>query len=190
MYGGALFLFVLAVHAGVAPPAGALAWGLWGSSLWVVATGLAGVFIQKWIPPALTSALSTEVHYDRIPELVDAVRARVERLVASCGESVRKFYESDLAPVLAGPRVSFVYFFDVTGGVQSRLRRFDHLRRLLDEDDARRLDDLRVLVRTKFEMDAHYTLQKALRWWLCLHVPPAVLLAVLVVFHVFAVLYY
>ena len=134
--------------------------------------------------------LSTEVHYDRIPDLVEAVRKRVEVLAASGGESVRKFHDADLAPVLAGPTVSLVYFFDVTGGVQSCMRRFDYLKRLLDEDDARRLDELRVLVRAKFEMDAHYTLQGALRWWLRLHVPPVVLLAVLVGFHVFAVFYY
>lgn len=190
VYGGVLFLLLLAVHTGAAWPDGALAGGLWLSSLWVVGTGLAGVFIQKWIPPALTSALSTEVHYDRIPELVEAVRAKVEELAAAAGESLGKFHDASLAPVLAGPRVSFVYFFDVTGGVQSRMRRFDHLKRLLDEDDARRLEEIRTLVRAKFEMDAHYTLQKVLRGWLYLHVPPVVLLAALVAFHVFAVLYY
>ena len=191
VYGGVLFLLLLAVHTGAAWPDGALAWGLWLSSLWVVGTGLAGVFIQKWIPPALTSALSTEVHYDRIPELVEAVRAKVEELAAAGGgESLGKFHDASLAPVLAGPRVSFVYFFDVTGGVQSRMRRFDHLKRLLDEDDARHLEEIRALVRAKFEMDAHYTLQKVLRGWLYLHVPPVVLLATLVAFHVFAVLYY
>ncbi len=190
VYGGALFLFLLVAHTGAAAPRGALAWGLWVSSLCVVVTGLAGVFIQKWIPPALTSALSTEVHYDRIPGLVEGVRERAERLAAASGESVRKFHAANLASVLAGPRVSFVYFFDITGGVQSRLRRLDYVRRLVNEDDVGRLDELRALVRAKFEMDAHYTLQKALRWWLYLHVPPAIVLTVLVAFHVFAVLYY
>ena len=190
VYGGVLFLFLLAAHAGAAAPAGALPWALWASSLWVVGTGLAGVFIQKWIPPALTSALSTEVHYDRIPELVESVRGRVERLAAACGEAVRKYHAADLAPALVRPRVSSLYFFDVTGGVESRLRRIDYLRRLSDEDDARCLEEMRGLVRAKFEMDAHYTLQKALRWWPYLHVPPVVVLAALVAFHVFAVLYY
>ena len=190
VYGGALFLFLVAIHAGGAAPGGVLPWGLWAVSVWVVATGLAGVFIQKWIPPALTSALSTEVHYDRIPELVESVRRRVEGLVAASSEPVRKFYAGGLASLLARPRVSPVYFLDVTGGIQWRLRRIDYLMKLADEEDARRLAELRKLVRAKFEMDAHYTLQRALRWWLYLHVPPVVVLLVLVAFHVFTVLYY
>ena len=190
VYGGALFLLLLAVHSGLAAPAGPLAWGLWASSLWVVGTGLAGVLLQKWIPPALTSGLATEVHYDRIPELVAAVRAQAEDLAAAGGESVRRFHAASLAPALAGPRTSLVYFFDITGGIRMHLRRFDRQQRLLEGDDRRRLEALRTLVRTKLEMDAHYTLQKALRWWLYLHVPPVFVLAALVAAHVFAVLYY
>lgn len=190
VYGGTLFIGLLAAHAGGRPPDGALGWGLWASSLWVVGTGLAGVGIQKWIPPVLTSALTTEVHYDRIPELAAAVRGKVEALVAASGEAVRTFYRADLAAALAAPRASFIYFLDATGGIQSRMRQFDHVKKLLDADDAERLEQLRILVRTKLEMDAHYTLQRALRGWLWLHVPAVFLLTVLVAFHVFAVFYY
>ena len=180
VYGGTLFIVLLAMHSGGVRPGGPLAWGLWVSSLWVVATGLLGVLIQKWIPPALTSALATEVHYDRIPELVSAVREKVERLVADSGEFVRRFHAANLEAALARPRTSVVYLFDVTGGVQSRMRRFDYVKRRLDGHDAQRL----------VEMDAHYTLQRVLRWWLYLHVPAAYLLAALVAVHLFAVLYY
>ena len=190
VYGGTLFLVLLAVHSGLAVPGGPLAWGLWASSLWVVGTGLAGVFIQKWIPPALTSALATEVHYDRIPELVTAVRSEVEALVAASGESLRGFHETTLAPLLAGPRTSVIYFFDVTGGIQSHMRRFDYQKRLLDVEDGRRLEALRTLMRTKLEMDAHYTLQRVLRWWIYLHVPVVFVLTAFVAIHVYAVLYY
>ena len=190
VYGGALFLLLLAVHSGLAAPAGPLSWGLWAVSVWVVGTGLAGVLLQKWIPPALTSGLSTEVHYDRIPELVAAVRTQAEEVATAGGESVRRFHEASLAPALAGPRTSLVYFFDITGGIQSHLRRFDRQQRLLEGDDRRRLDTLRTLVRAKLEMDAHYTLQGALRWWLYLHVPPVFVLVALVAAHVLAVLYY
>ena len=190
VYGGTLFLGLLAAHAGAVAPGGVLAWGLWVSSLWVVATGLLGVFIQKWIPSALTSALTTEVHHDRIPELVAAVRGEVDLLLAASGDSVRKFHETELKSALTGPRASLAYVFDVTGGIQSHMGRFDYMSRLLEGDDIRRLEQLRVLMRTKLEMDAHYTLQKVLRWWLYLHVPAACLLTVLVAIHVLAVFYY
>lgn len=190
VYGGTLFVFLVAVHARGRMPAGPLAWGLWASSLWIVGTGLAGVFIQKWVPTSLTSGLMTEVHYDRIPELVRVVRERVELLVAVGDESIRTFYYTNLAGALAEPQTRLIYFVDITGGIKARLRPFDYLRKFLDADDARRLEELRALVRMKLEMDAQYTLQKALRWWVYAHAPVALALVVLVVVHVFAVLYY
>jgi hypothetical protein len=39
-------------------------------------------------------------------------------------------------------------------------------------------------------MDAHYTLQRTLRWWLYGHVPFALVLIAVVAFHIFSVLYY
>ena len=190
VYGGTLFLLLLLMHSRGRPPAGMLAGGLWVASLWVVATGLVGVFIQKWAPAVLTSGLTTEVHYDRIPDLVQAVREKVERLVATGGESVRTLYDTHLSSALAAPHARLIYFVDVTGGVQSRMRRFDHARRLLQGEDAKRVEQIQALVRTKLEMDAHYTVQRALRWWLYAHAPAALALAALVLFHVFAVLRY
>ena len=190
VYGGTLFLLLLLMHSGGRLPTGTLAWGLWFASVWVVATGLVGVLIQKWAPAVLTSGLTTEVHYDRIPELVRAVREKVERLAATGGESVRTVYDTHLAPALAAPHARLIYFVDITGGVQSRMRRLDHARRLLQGEDAKRVEQIQALVRTKFEMDAHYTVQRALRWWLYAHAPAAIALVVLVLFHVFAVLRY
>ena len=42
----------------------------------------------------------------------------------------------------------------------------------------------------KLEIDAHYTLQRALRGWLYFHAPPSLLLLALVAVHVATVLYY
>ena len=190
VYGSTLFLLLLLLHMGASMPNGVLGWGLWGGGLWVVATGLVGVGIQKWIPRALSSGLSTEVHYDRIPELVDHVRDRAEALVAGAVESVRAFHRTTLAPVLAAPRAQPIYLIDISGGIRGRMRQFDYLQQLLGDTDRSILEELRTLTRTKLEMDAQYTLQRVLRGWLYVHVPVAVALAVLVAFHVFAVWYY
>ena len=190
MYGGTLFLVLVLLHTGLRLPNGAIGWGLWTTAVWVVATGLVGVLIQKWVPTALSSGLTTEVHYDRIPELVAHVRGKVEDLVAVADESVRSFYQTNLAAALAGPQTRLIYFVDITGGIQTRMQHLDHLKQFLGDADRRIVDELRTLLRTKLEMDAQYTLQKALRWWLYAHVPVAVALSVLVAFHVFAVWYY
>jgi len=190
VYGGALFLVLVGMHTGASWPVGLMSWSLWGGAVWVVVTGVIGVGVQRWVPRALSSGLTTEVHYDRIPELVDHVRVRVETLIGAADESVRRFYRTDLAPAFAGPQPRLIYFVDVTGGIQSRLRRLDYLRQFLDDDNRHLLDELRTLVRAKLEMDAQYTLQRALRWWLYAHVPVAVGLAGLIVVHAAAALYY
>ncbi len=78
----------------------------------------------------------------------------------------------------------------MTGGIRWKARHFEHVRTLLPKPERERLDELHTLYRTKLEMDAHYTLQKALRGWLYLHVPAAVVLVALVVLHVYFVFYY
>ena len=56
--------------------------------------------------------------------------------------------------------------------------------------DVMKTDELEALVRTKLDLDTHYTLQQVLRGWLWLHVPTSALLLVLVAVHVVAMLYF
>lgn len=190
VYGGALFLLLVLMHSGFRLPNGFLGWALWSLSLIIVAGGLAGVLIQRWIPRLLTSGLSTEVHYQRIPELVDAVRERAEELAARADPSIREHYRRCLAGKMERPRPRAIFFVDITGGTRSDRAQMDHLGRFLAPEEKKKLDELRDLYETKVELDAHYTLQRALRWWLYGHVPFSLLLIVLVAFHIFSILYY
>lgn len=190
VYGGTLALLLMFMHIGFNTPQGVLTTWLWVLSIWTVASGLLGIVIQKWIPTLLTSGLSTEVHYDRIPELIVDLRERAEKLVAGAHHATRDFYQRNLAPALATPRTRPIYFFDVTGGIQTKTRQFEHLHDVLPEDEQEKLDELREMYQTKLEIDAHYTLQKVLRWWLYLHVPISIIVLVLLGFHIFTVLYW
>jgi hypothetical protein len=190
LYGGVLFLLLMTMRSSFRLPSGALTWWLWGLSVWTVVSGMLGLALQRWLPRVLASGLSTEVLYERIPMLIDDLRQRSETLSATCGDAIRALYAREVAPALVGPRRRFIYFVDVTGGIRSRLRAFDYLRGFLPEDECDRLDQLETLYRAKLELDAHYTLQWPLRWWLMLHVPLSLVLLVLVGVHVFTVLYY
>lgn len=190
LYGSVLFLVLMLLHTGVRLPQGVLGWALWALSLWTVASGLIGLGLQRWIPRALTSGLSLEVLYERIPELVAEIGQRAEALAAEAGGPVQALYGRQLAPALAGPRRELIYFLDVTGGSRSRLREIDYLRRLLPAEEKEKLGEIERLYRAKLEMDAHYTLQPALRWWLFAHVPPSLILLGLAFVHLFSVLYY
>ncbi len=190
VYGGTVFLLLVFMHVGFGAPQGILTWWLWFLSIWVVLSGLLGIALQKWIPTLLTSGLSIEVHYDRIPELVGEIRERAEHLVTGCAPSTRDFYRKTMAPALAAPQTHLIYYLDITGGIRSRIEQFAYLRALLPAEEKQKLDTLQDLYRTKLEIDAHYTLQKALRGWLYLHVPVSIVVLVLLALHVFAVVYY
>lgn len=189
-FAGALFLLLVLMHSGFRLPTGWVTWWLWALSFWTVAGGALGLLIQKWIPRQLASGLSVEVHYDRIPELCSEVLARAEKLTQDCSEPVLDLFERTVAPALVRPRRRLIYLVDVTGGAQAQLREFRYLRRYLTAEEDDTLDQLEELFKTKLEMDAHYTLQPILRWWLYIHVPTSILLLGFLAIHLAAVFLY
>lgn len=190
VYGGALALVLMLMHVGFRLPSGHLAWWLYLLTIWVSLSGLFGVFLQKTIPRILASGLSIEVHYNRIPELIQDLKQRAEELVQTSPDAMRDFYHKELAPMMAKPESKAIYYLDITGGIQSRMKQFDYLRRFLSTEEKEKLNQLQSMYEAKLEMDAHYTLQRSLRLWLFFHVPVSIVLLILVGFHLFAVLYY
>ena len=128
--------------------------------------------------------------YERIPELIAEIRDKSEKLLQLCEEPVREFYGKKIAPSLLGPQVRLIYYIDITGGIQSEVKQFNYLSKLLSAEGRQRLGQLQSYYKTKLELDAHYTLQKALRWWLYLHVPLSIILIFLVGPHVYSIIYY
>lgn len=190
LYGGALCLLLVFMHTGFRVPHGVLTWWLWLLSIWVTVSGLFGVFLQKWIPRLMSSGLAMEVLYERIPELVAEIRERANGLVQDCTETLQEFYRKHVAYALAQPQANLIYYVDITGGAHARLKHFEHVRALLVAEEKEKLNQLESCYKAKLEIDAHYTLQRALRWWMVLHVPASLVLLVLLGLHVFAVLYY
>ncbi|NIR49099.1 hypothetical protein GWO43_11605 [candidate division KSB1 bacterium] len=190
VYAGTLFLLLMFMHTGFQLPTGTLMWWVFILSIWVCFSGLFGVFLQKWIPKILTSGLSVEAIYERIPELTNEIREKTEDLIKLCTDPVKDFYRKNMAPALQSPQVRLIYCIDITGGIQTQVKEFDYLRKLLPSEDKERFTQLESYYKTKLELDAHYTLQKALRWWLYLHVPTSIILVVLVGLHIYSILYY
>jgi hypothetical protein len=190
LYGGALFLLLVFMHAGFRQPHGILTWWLWFLSIYTTISGIAGVLLQKWIPKILTSGLAIEVVYERIPELIREISKKTEALAQTCTDPVKDFYSKNVAVALAGPQPRLIYCLDITGGIQSRLKQFEYLRGFLPREEKEKLRRLESFYKTKLEIDAHYTLQRLLRWWLYTHVPVSLVLLVLLALHLFAVLYY
>ncbi len=190
VYGGSLFLLLVLMHAGFRWPLGSLTRWLLLLSGWVTGSGLCGVLLQKWIPRYLTSGLENEILYERIPELISEIQARTANLLQAADEPLRSFYDTYLAASLRQPQPRLIYFLDIHGGIHSQLKKFEYLRGLISETDREKLAELQALYRFKLEIDAHYTLQGALRWWVYLHVPPSLALVLLVAVHGFTIIYY
>jgi len=159
-------------------------------TLWSTASGLIGVYLQKHIPGVLAHALSVEAIYERIPELVDQLQAEAATTMTGASDVLQRFYDAQVQPALAGLSPSWSYVLDAHRGRDERLAQFEHLRSFVGDDDKQRLADLRAIVAEKLELEAHYSLQRALRLWPFLHVPPAALLLAAILVHVAAVWYF
>jgi len=190
VYGGALFLLLTLMHSGFHFPTGMLNWWLWILSIWVTFSGIFGVLLQKWIPKILTSGLANEALYERIPELVMEIRGKAEALMQTCSDPLRDFYRKQIALAFAEPQRRWIYYLDITGGAHDRLKQIEYLRNVLSVEEREKLGKLESLFKAKLELDAHFTLQKMLRWWLYLHVPVSIILLILVGFHIFTILYF
>jgi hypothetical protein len=189
VYGGTLFMLLTLMHAAFRVPKGAMTTWLMVLSIWVFVSGLLGILIQKWIPRLLLP-LGTEALYERIPELVNEVRENAERLAGGLPAPARDYYRRSLEPQMRVPRNRPAAFISGQAGRRSRAREFELLRGILPPPAGDSVRELEALYITKLELDAHYTLQKALRWWLYSHVPPSLALLALVAYHVFSVFYY
>lgn len=190
LYGGALFLLLMLMHSAFRIPSGAVNWWLWLLSGWTVASGLFGLALQQWIPRTLGSGLGLEVVYERVGELVGELRDKAEALAATSAEPVQALYARRVAPELAAPKRRWIYFLDITGGKQGQLKEFDYLRRFLSSEEKEKLGELARLYKAKLDLDAHYTLQTALRGWLWAHVPTSMVVLILLILHLGAVFYY
>lgn len=184
VWGGALAALFVLMHAGFRTPSGTMGWALFLLTLWVTATGLLGVALQKYYPFALSRNLSVEALFERIPELAAKLVAEADKLLADASDVLDGFYRAEIRPALDGVAPSWAYLADVRGNRDKRLAPFTRIVQFVPEGERGRLEDLKTIFVEKLELDAHYSVQRALRGWTILHVPPSALLLWLSVIHV------
>jgi hypothetical protein len=190
IYGGALASLLVLIHVGFELPHGQFGWWLFGLTFWTVATGLVGVWLQKWIPYLMTSQLSVEALYDRIPEMSARLRTEADLLMKGSTDVLQRFYLGEVRPALAGATASWAFLADIRGGRERQLAPFRNVEQFLANEERERLKDLEYLVSEKLELDAQYSLQRVLQLWLPVHLFPAMALLGLLAVHIVAVLYF
>ncbi len=185
VYVGTVATVAVVAHAGFRWPSGAMGWWLLGLALWTALTGLLGVFLQKWLPAALAEGLRVEALYERIPGLVEGLTREADDLMAETSEALERFYLDEVRPRMIRLAPSWAYLVDVRADRDRALDPFVRMARFVDPAEQGKVTELMSLFTEKMELDAHFTVQGALRRWPLLHVPPAGLMMALVVVHVF-----
>ena len=187
IYSGTVALLSVFIHVGFSWPHGAMGWWLLGLSVWTVITGLFGVALQKWIPTVVAGSLRVEALATRIPELTTRLLADADEVMRGASDRLFAAYQADIRPGLERPEPAWSYVANVHAGRARYAKSLDSLERTVADHE--RVKELTVIVTEKAEIDVHLSLQRALRGWLVLHVPPAIVLLGLLAVHVFAVLY-
>jgi hypothetical protein len=187
VYGGTLAFLLALLHVGFRWPTGPLGWSMAVTGLWSVASGIAGVYLQKRVPVVLATDLTVEATYERIPQLAERLQAEADRLIDGSQDMVQRVYQTDIRPSLGSLQPSWAYLVEVTGPSQ-RLAALRGLQAFVGAVDQARLEDLAAIVSEKYQLDVQYSLQRVLRQWLVLHVPAVYLFLGLLVLHVVLVL--
>ena len=183
------FLFVL-IHAGLRVPSGTMGWLLLLLSFWATATGLLGVWLQTTVPRMMAQRLTVEAIYERIPELLRALVAEADALMAGAPETLARAYAGEIRPVLETARPSMQWLTGSDPAAAKSAEPLNKIRKFIGDADRTRLDDLESILHDKLDLDAQLSFQRVLRGWLVLHVPAAMLLISLMAIHVLAVVWH
>jgi hypothetical protein len=189
VYGTSLAALLVLVHMGFRLPAGLFGWLLFALAFWTTASGLLGVYLQKTLPAALARNLRVEAIAERIPGIVQQLARDADAMMSGAPEVLARVYQSEIRPMLDGPRPAWAHVSDVRTGRTRQIEPLEKLARFVDEPERGRLAALEGLVNDKLDLDVHLSVQRVMRSWLVLHVPPAILLLGLLAVHVFAVVY-
>jgi hypothetical protein len=191
LVGGVLGLALFRMHVGVVWPLGAIDQALTGLFYAVYVSGIVGYGLQLWLPGRL-SRVGREIIYERIPAEIAAIRADVEKSVlAAASESgndtLGRYYLQTLAWYFARPRF---FWSSALGGRRAGhwLRRhLDTINRYLAEAERPHLIRIADLGTNKRNADAQYAMQALLKRWPLFHVPLAVAMLSLAVWHLILV---
>ena len=187
--------------------AGVLAWGVFwlhAGSLWPMGrheqalaiafhttqlSGLFGWILQAVVPGQLTRTGRERV-FERIPEELSRLRAEAEsEALASVRPGgtgmVARLHQETLAWFFERPRFQLDHL--LLGGKRARAwidSRCTSVRQFLGADEIAHLDRIAALAGQKGDLDFHHAGQAALKGWLFIHIPAAVSLVLLSLWHV------
>ena len=154
-------------------------------------SGLFGVILQRLYPRKLTD-LGDQVIFERIPTELALLREEAEALVLlaareTSSHTLSRYYGESLHWFFQRPRFTLSHLLGTgrsEGWIQTRLF---VLEKYMDPSESIYLKQLEAIALRKNGLDAHYAMQGALKLWLFVHVPVAVLLVLLACWHLIVI---
>jgi len=192
IYAGWLSIFVFGLHTGVRWPTGILESSLAALFVIVALSGVAGVFISRLLPAAITRS-GEPLIYERIPSYLRSLREEVEGIVYQAERdtgtpALGNFYLETLAPYFQRPAGMLLLAGNPSRYSQRILARMNEFCRYLDETESRVIDVLRGCVERKRNIDFQNAAQRLLKLWLFIHIPFTYSLIILAIVHAWVAL--
>ena len=154
-------------------------------------SGLIGVILHGLYPRRLTD-LGDQVIFDRIPAELAWLREEAEQLVLeaahqTASHTLSRYYAESMHWFFQRPRFTLSHLLGTgrsEGWIQTRMF---VLEKFMSASESVYLKRLEAIALRKNGLDAHYAMQGALKLWLFVHVPAAVLLVLLACWHLIVV---
>ncbi len=155
-------------------------------------TGTLGWILFQTAPKMITSIEHYENLYADFPHINRRILEKGDAALEGSGSNeLRNFYQRVIRPTLELRRPEFRHYLRV-GTIDKAVEdmMFEHISRLLSEEDNARLNELRSLLDQKNEVLFQTASQRMLRGWLVFHVPVAVATIFLLGVHIIEMYYF
>lgn len=194
IYAGWISVFLFLLHVNFQLPSGLLETILAVLFVIVALSGVAGLFITRLLPPAITRS-GEPLIYERIPRFAHSLRAEVEDIVEdaerqSGSTAMGDFYMTTLAPYFQQRFGVALLLGNPSRHAQRVLGQMDEYCRYLDAELVESLDQLRGCVERKRNLDFQSAAQRLLKVWLFIHIPFTYSLIIVALVHAWVALGY
>ncbi len=188
---GTLTLALFFVHTGTFWPTGAYEQLLTILFYLVSVSAFLATGCRRSFPRRLTEN-GMEIIWERIPNEISDIRDRAEELVEEAAEkaasdTLARYYTETLAWYFRRPRFLVSHFFGFQSGRAYIRRETTAISRYLDDTERGYLSQLEDLAHIKNRIDFAYAVNGMAKVWLLFHVPLAVGVLLLMIWHIILV---
>lgn len=184
---GLLALAAMFVHAGAVWPGTSAGRWLVGAGLWVAASGVLLVVVQRVGPRRVARAGALDLPAAQVASAMNALPEDAFQAVQGASEPLGLLYERAIRPALTTRRLSLHESARVMADASQSIER---LTPFLPPDDQRRAQALTTVVERHHALRVRRAVDRWLTASIWVHVVPVGLLVALVAVHLWAVWYY